>query len=89
MKTNDWKWLIAPLRPSEGRAEHGPPHEHEGERTAALTAFLFLDIQQLEGNVLTPRIQAQTIKVPHRIPWVALTIPREDGSGLSEASLSS
>jgi predicted PurR-regulated permease PerM len=32
--------------------------------TAALTAFLFLAIQQLEGNVLTPRIQAQTIKVP-------------------------
>ena len=32
--------------------------------TAALTALLFLGIQQLEGYVLTPRIQAQTIKVP-------------------------
>ena len=31
---------------------------------AALTGLLFLAIQQLEGNVLTPRIQAQTIKVP-------------------------
>jgi predicted PurR-regulated permease PerM len=31
---------------------------------AALTGVLFLAIQQLEGNVLTPRIQAQTIKVP-------------------------
>ena len=32
--------------------------------TAALTGLLFLAIQQLEGNVLTPRIQAHTIKVP-------------------------
>ena len=31
---------------------------------AALTGILVLAIQQLEGNVLTPRIQAQTIKVP-------------------------
>jgi predicted PurR-regulated permease PerM len=31
---------------------------------AVLTGILFLAIQQLEGNVLTPRIQAQTIKVP-------------------------
>lgn len=31
---------------------------------AALTGLLFLAIQQLEGNLLTPRIQAQTIKVP-------------------------
>jgi predicted PurR-regulated permease PerM len=31
---------------------------------AVLTGMLFLAIQQLEGNVLTPRIQAQTIKVP-------------------------
>ena len=29
-----------------------------------LTALVFLVIQQLEGNVLTPRIQSQTIKVP-------------------------
>jgi predicted PurR-regulated permease PerM len=32
--------------------------------TAALTGLLFLAIQQLEGNLLTPRIQAQTIRVP-------------------------
>ncbi|WP_207479480.1 AI-2E family transporter [Arenibaculum pallidiluteum] len=32
--------------------------------TALLTGLLFVAIQQLEGNVLTPRIQAQTIKVP-------------------------
>jgi predicted PurR-regulated permease PerM len=33
--------------------------------TAAIfTGILFLAIQQLEGNILTPRIQAQTIKVP-------------------------
>jgi len=31
---------------------------------AVFTTILFLAIQQLEGNVLTPRIQAQTIKVP-------------------------
>jgi predicted PurR-regulated permease PerM len=31
---------------------------------AVMTGLLFLAIQQLEGNVLTPRIQAQTIKVP-------------------------
>jgi predicted PurR-regulated permease PerM len=31
---------------------------------AVMTGILFLAIQQLEGNVLTPRIQAQTIKVP-------------------------
>ncbi len=31
---------------------------------AALTGILFVVIQQLEGNFLTPRIQAQTIKVP-------------------------
>ena len=31
---------------------------------AVLTGMLFLAIQQLEGNVLTPRIQAHTIKVP-------------------------
>lgn len=31
---------------------------------AVFTGVLFLAIQQLEGNVLTPRIQAQTIKVP-------------------------
>jgi len=32
-------------------------------RTALLTAGLFLAIQQLEGNVLTPRIQSQAVRV--------------------------
>jgi predicted PurR-regulated permease PerM len=31
---------------------------------AVYTALLFLVIQQFEGNVLTPRIQAQTIQMP-------------------------
>lgn len=31
--------------------------------TALLTALLFLAIQQLEGNVLTPRIQGQAVRV--------------------------
>jgi len=34
--------------------------------TAALTAFLFLAIQQLEGNVLTPRIQGMGPAPTHR-----------------------
>jgi predicted PurR-regulated permease PerM len=40
--------------------------------TAALTALLFLCIQQLEGNVLTPRIQAQTIKVPSILVFLGI-----------------
>lgn len=32
--------------------------------TAVLVGLLFLIIQQLEGNVLTPRIQGQTLNLP-------------------------
>jgi predicted PurR-regulated permease PerM len=39
---------------------------------AILTGILFLAIQQLEGNVLTPRIQAQTIKVPSVLVFLAV-----------------
>jgi predicted PurR-regulated permease PerM len=38
-----------------------------------LTALVFLVIQQLEGNVLTPRIQGQTIKVPSVLVFLAVT----------------
>ena len=38
-----------------------------------LTALVFLVIQQLEGNFLTPRIQGQTIKVPSIIVFLAVT----------------
>jgi predicted PurR-regulated permease PerM len=38
-----------------------------------LTALVFLVIQQLEGNVLTPRIQSQTIKVPSVIVFLGVT----------------
>ena len=42
--------------------------------TAALTGILFLVIQQLEGNILTPRIQAQTIKVPPVLVFLAVLV---------------
>jgi predicted PurR-regulated permease PerM len=38
-----------------------------------LTALVFLVIQQLEGNVLTPRIQGQTIKVPSVLVFLTVT----------------
>jgi predicted PurR-regulated permease PerM len=37
-----------------------------------MTGLLFLAIQQLEGNVLTPRIQAQTIKVPSIVVFLGV-----------------
>jgi predicted PurR-regulated permease PerM len=37
-----------------------------------LTALLFLAIQQLEGNFLTPYIQAQTIRVPSLIVFLGV-----------------
>lgn len=37
-----------------------------------LTAIVFLAIQQLEGNVLTPRIQSQTIRVPAVLVFLAI-----------------
>lgn len=44
-----------------------------------LTAVVFLVIQQLEGNVLTPRIQGQTIRVPSVIIFLAVIV----GGGLA------
>jgi predicted PurR-regulated permease PerM len=38
-----------------------------------LTALVFLVIQQLEGNVLTPWIQGQAIKVPSVLVFLAVT----------------
>ena len=38
----------------------------------ALTALVFLVIQLLEGNVLTPRIQGQTIKVPSVVVFLGV-----------------
>lgn len=40
--------------------------------TALLTAVLFLVIQQLEGNVLTPRIQGQAVRVHPVIIFLAV-----------------
>jgi predicted PurR-regulated permease PerM len=39
---------------------------------AALTGLLFLAVQQLEGYLLTPRIQAQTIKVPSLLVFLGV-----------------
>jgi predicted PurR-regulated permease PerM len=44
----------------------------ESPTTALLTALLFLIIQQLEGNVLTPRIQGQAVKVHPVIVFLAV-----------------
>ncbi|HEX8829847.1 MAG TPA: AI-2E family transporter [Longimicrobium sp.] len=40
--------------------------------TALLTALLFLVIQQLEGNVLTPRIQGQAVRVHPILVFLAV-----------------
>ena len=40
--------------------------------TAVLTAVLFLLIQQLEGNVLTPRIQGQAVRVHPVLVFLAV-----------------
>ncbi|MFN2564469.1 MAG: AI-2E family transporter [Gemmatimonadaceae bacterium] len=44
----------------------------ESPMTALFTAVLFLVIQQLEGNVLTPRIQGQAVKVHPVIVFLAV-----------------
>jgi predicted PurR-regulated permease PerM len=44
----------------------------ESTTTALLTALAFLLIQQLEGNVLTPRIQGQTLRVPSILIFLAV-----------------
>lgn len=40
--------------------------------TVVLTALVFLLIQQIEGNLLTPRIQGQTIRVPSVIVFLGV-----------------
>ena len=44
----------------------------ESPTTAVLTALVFLIIQQLEGNFLTPRIQGQTLRVPSILIFLAV-----------------
>jgi predicted PurR-regulated permease PerM len=44
----------------------------ESPTTALLTALAFLLIQQLEGNVLTPRIQGHTLRVPSILIFLAV-----------------
>jgi predicted PurR-regulated permease PerM len=43
-------------------------------KAVALTAVVFLAIQQLEGNFLTPRIQGQAIKVPSVIVFLGVIV---------------
>jgi predicted PurR-regulated permease PerM len=50
--------------------------------TALLTALLFLGIQQLEGNVLTPKIQGDTLRVHPVLVFLAVRI----GGGLAVSS---
>jgi predicted PurR-regulated permease PerM len=51
----------------------------EGPTTAVLTALLFLGIQQLEGNFLTPKIQGDTLRVHPILVFLAVII----GGGLA------
>jgi predicted PurR-regulated permease PerM len=44
----------------------------ESPTTAVLTALVFLAIQQLEGNILTPRIQGHTLRVPSILIFLAV-----------------
>ena len=46
--------------------------------TALLTALLFLGIQQLEGNFLTPKIRGDTLRVHPILVFLAVII----GGGL-------
>ena len=45
---------------------------YQSPTTALLTILLFLLIQILEGNVLTPRIQGQTLRVPSVLIFLAV-----------------
>jgi len=49
----------------------------QGPTTALLTVLLFLLIQVLEGNVLTPRIQGQTLQVPSVLIFLAVIVGGE------------
>lgn len=51
----------------------------EGPTTALLTALLFLGIQQLEGDFLTPKIQGDTLRVHPILVFLAVII----GGGLA------
>ena len=51
----------------------------ESPTTALITALVFLVIQQLEGNVLTPRIQGQTLRVPSILIFLAVIAGGEIG----------
>ena len=42
--------------------------------TALLTALLFLGIQQLEGNFLTPKVQGDTLRVHPILVFLAVII---------------
>ena len=44
----------------------------ESPTTALITALVFIIIQQLEGNILTPRIQGQTLRVPSILIFLAV-----------------
>ena len=44
----------------------------ESPTTALITALVFIVIQQLEGNILTPRIQGQTLRVPSILIFLAV-----------------
>jgi predicted PurR-regulated permease PerM len=46
--------------------------------TAFLTALLYLGIQQLEGNFLTPKIQGDTLRVHPILVFLAVVV----GGGL-------
>jgi predicted PurR-regulated permease PerM len=49
----------------------------QGPTTALLTLLLFLLIQLLEGNVLTPRIQGQTLQVSSVLIFLAVIVGGE------------
>jgi predicted PurR-regulated permease PerM len=51
----------------------------ESTTTGVLVAFLYLGIQQLEGNVLTPRIQGQALRVHPIVVLLAIVIGGELG----------
>ncbi len=51
----------------------------ESVTTGVLVAFLYLGIQQLEGNVLTPRIQGQALRVHPIIVLLAIVVGGELG----------
>jgi hypothetical protein len=49
----------------------------ESSTTAVLTALVFLFIQQLESNILTPKIQGQTLRIPSVVIFLAVILGRD------------